>query len=65
MVKVPELTPETDTIELLSTLKLVTEDVLLETLVSSNAEDMVDQIKTTRVLKLMSNAQVHHGDHTM
>jgi hypothetical protein len=44
--------------------KLVTEDVLLPTTISFNAESTVDQTKVTRVLKLMLDAQEHHGDHT-
>jgi hypothetical protein len=48
-----------------STLKLETEDVLLTTRKSFNAEDTVDQTKETSALKLMLNAQVLHGDHTM
>jgi hypothetical protein len=47
-----------------SILKQVTEDVLLTTKESFNAEDMVDQTKMTRVLKLMLDAQVYHGYHT-
>ena len=63
-VKVLELTPEISTIEPSSILKLDTEDAQLETPISSNAEDMVDQDKVTRVLKLMSNALEDHGYHT-
>jgi hypothetical protein len=44
---------------------LETEDVLLETPASLNAESMVDQTTMTSALKLMSNAQVYHGDLTM
>jgi hypothetical protein len=60
MVLVLEPRLEITTTELLSTLKLVTEDVLLETKVSFNAEDMVDQIKMTEAHKLTSDAQDHH-----
>jgi len=60
MEPVPEPTPETETTELLSILKLETEDVLLQTETSSHAESMVDQTKMTSALKLMSNAQVYH-----
>jgi hypothetical protein len=63
MEPVLELEPETITTELLSIPKPVTEDVLLTTTTSSNAESMVDQTKMTQALKLMSNAQVFHGDH--
>jgi hypothetical protein len=47
-----------------SILKLVTEDAtpLLKKL--DNAEDTVDQTKVILVLKLMLDAQEHHGDHT-
>jgi hypothetical protein len=48
----------------ISTLKLVTEDVLLATIISFNAESTVVQTKETSVLKLMLDAQVLHGDHT-
>jgi hypothetical protein len=64
MELVLELRPETTTIELLSTLKLETEDVPLETTLFSNAESMVDQTRETSVLRLMLNAQAFHGDHT-
>jgi hypothetical protein len=37
--------------------------VLLETTIFFNAESMEDQIKMTSVLKLMLDAQEHHGDH--
>jgi hypothetical protein len=47
-----------------STLKLVTEDALLTTTISFNAEDTEVQTKEISVLKLMLNAQVLHGDHT-
>jgi hypothetical protein len=60
MVQVLEPIPEITTTELLSILKLETEDVLLETLASFNAEDMVDQTKMTEAHKLMSDAQDHH-----
>jgi hypothetical protein len=56
--------PETITTEKTSILKLDTEDVLLQTPTSSNAESMVDQTKVINPLMLMSNAQEHHGDHT-
>jgi hypothetical protein len=59
MEPVLEPTPETETTDLLSIL-LVTEDVLLETPTSLNAESMVDQTTMTSALKLMSNAQVYH-----
>jgi hypothetical protein len=57
--------PETTTIELLLIPKQVTEDVLLVTRTSFNAESMVDQTRETSVLRLMLNAQAFHGDHTM
>jgi hypothetical protein len=60
MEPVPELIPETETIDLLSTLKLETEDVLLTTEESWTVESMVDQTNMTSVLKLTSNAQVYH-----
>jgi hypothetical protein len=41
----PERDLETNTTEKDSILQLDTEDVLLQTLTSSNAESMVDQIK--------------------
>jgi hypothetical protein len=44
---------------------LVTEDVLLLTETSSNAEDMVDQDKVIDPLMLMSNAQELHGSLNM
>jgi hypothetical protein len=56
--------PETTTIELLLIPKQVTEDVLLVTRTSFNAESMVDQTRETSVLRLMLNAQAFHGDHT-
>jgi hypothetical protein len=52
-VKVLEPKPEITTIEKTSTLKLDTEDVLLQMITSSNAEDMVDQTTMTRAPKLM------------
>jgi hypothetical protein len=64
MVRVLEPTPETSTTEPPSIPKLDIEDVLLEIPLSFNAEDMVDQTKMTRVLKLMSNALEDHGYHT-
>jgi hypothetical protein len=60
MEPVLEPTPETETTEL-SSIPLVIEDVLLETKTFLNAESMVDQTKTTRVLTLTSLAQVNHG----
>jgi hypothetical protein len=60
MEPVPELIPETETIDLLSTLKLETEDVLLTTEESWTVESMVDQTNMTSALKLTSNAQVYH-----
>jgi hypothetical protein len=60
LVLVLEPIPETSIMLLTSILKLVTEDVLLHTRASSNAEDMVDQTTMTRALKLMSDAQDHH-----
>jgi hypothetical protein len=59
--KVLEPTPETRTTEKILILTLETEDALLITLASSNAEDMVDQTKETRALKLMSDALENHG----
>jgi hypothetical protein len=59
-VKVLEPTPETETTEKTSILKLETEDVRIQILTSSNAESMVDQNKATRVLMLMSNALENH-----
>jgi hypothetical protein len=41
------------------------EDALLPTTTSCNAESMVDQTRMTRVHKLMSDAQVLLGDHTI
>jgi len=64
MEPVPEPTLETETTEQLS-IPLETEDALLETETFHNAESMVDQTTMTSVLKLMLNAQVYHGDHTM
>jgi hypothetical protein len=55
-----ELTPETETIEPTSTMKLVTEDAQVEILIFFNAEDMVDQTTETRALKLMSDALENH-----
>jgi hypothetical protein len=60
--KVPELTPETETTEKTLILKLETEDAPVETLTFCNAESMADQTKTIRALKLMSDAQVNHGN---
>jgi hypothetical protein len=60
MVQVLEPIPETETTELPSTLKLVTEDAPLETLKFFSAEDMVDQTKMTEAHKLTSDAQDHH-----
>jgi len=53
---------ETPTTEKDSTLKLVTEDAMLETLESSNAESTVDQITMTSLLKLTLSALVNHGN---
>jgi len=53
MVRVSEPEPETITTENFSTPKQVTEDALMDTLISSNAESMVDQTKETTLLKLM------------
>jgi shikimate kinase len=63
-VRVLEPRPETTITSLTSTLKLVTEDALLITEASSNVEDTVDQTTMTRALKLMLNAQEHHGSQT-
>jgi hypothetical protein len=63
MVKVLEPEPETITTTNNSMLKLDIEDAQEETLISSNAESMVDQTKVTDPLMLMSNAQVDHGLH--
>jgi hypothetical protein len=59
MVKEPE--PETHTIDQTSTLELDIEDVLHQTLTSSNAESMVDQTKEIDLPKLTSNAGELHG----
>jgi hypothetical protein len=59
--KVLEPDLETTTTENFSILKLDTEDVLLAIITSSNAEDMVDQIKTINPPKLMLDAQENHG----
>jgi hypothetical protein len=64
MVKVLEPIPE-DIKTKNSSIPLVIEDVLLETITFLNAESTVDQTKVTNPLKLMLNAQEHHGDHTM
>jgi hypothetical protein len=61
LVQEPEL--EIIKTEKTSILKLVTEDVLLIITAFFSAEDMVDQTKVTNPLKLMLNAQEHHGDH--
>jgi hypothetical protein len=53
MVKVLELEPEIHTTEDNSTQELDTEDVLLETPISSNAESMVDQTNMILAPKLM------------
>jgi hypothetical protein len=63
MVLVLEQKLETITTDLNSILPLVTEDVLLQTIISFNAESMVDQTKMTSVPKLMLSAQVLCGDH--
>jgi hypothetical protein len=60
LVQVLEPRPETETIDLSSILKLVTEDVLLLTEAFFSAESTVDQTKETLVPKLMSDAQDHH-----
>jgi hypothetical protein len=60
MVLVLEPRPEIKTIDLLSILKPVTEDVIMVLPIFSNAESMVDQTKMISVLKLMLNAQVYH-----
>jgi hypothetical protein len=57
----PERELETNTTEKDSILQLDTEDAMVETLTSSNAEDMVDQIKMTSLLMLLLHAQVNHG----
>jgi len=62
-LRVLEPTLETITTDL-NSIPLETEDVLLETETFHNAESTVDQTKETSVLKLMLNAQEHHGDHT-
>jgi hypothetical protein len=62
---VKEPRPETTTIELLSTLKLDTEDVLLTTRRSWTAISTEDQTNMTSALKLMSNAQELHHHHTL
>jgi hypothetical protein len=59
--KVLEPDLETTTTEKTSTVKLEIEDVLVETIISSNAESMVDQTTMTRVLKPMSDALENHG----
>jgi hypothetical protein len=64
MVLVLEPRPEDKVTKKPSIPKPATEDVLLQTTTSSNAESMVDQTKETSVLKLMLDAQVLHGDHT-
>jgi hypothetical protein len=64
MVLVLEPRPEDMVTKKILILKLVTEDVLLPTITSFNAESMVDQTRMTRVLRPMSDAQDHHGDHT-
>jgi hypothetical protein len=61
-VKVLEPKPEITTIEKTSTVKLDTEDAHLETKISSNAEDMVDQTTMIRAPKLISNVQENHGN---
>jgi hypothetical protein len=59
MVREPE--PEIHTTEEHSIQMLDTEDVLLLTQASSNAESMVDQTKVTEALKLMLNVGENHG----
>jgi hypothetical protein len=60
-VKVLPAREETNTTEKTLIAKLDTEDVMLETLTSSNAEDMVDQTTMTSLLMLLLHAQVNHG----
>jgi hypothetical protein len=61
-VKVPlRKERETLTTEKDSILKLVTEDAMLETLKSFNAESTVDQTIMTTLLKLLLHAQANHG----
>jgi len=57
----PKRVRETTVTEKPLILKLDTEDAMVETPASSNAEDMVDQTKMTRVLMLWSDAQEDHG----
>jgi len=64
MVLVQEPRPEEVATKNNSILKLVTEDVLLPTITSSNAESTVDQTKEISALKLMLDALELHGDHT-
>jgi hypothetical protein len=54
---------ETKETETTSIPKPVTEDVLLTTITSSNAESMADQTKMIRVLWPMLDAQANHGYH--
>jgi len=64
MVLVLEPRPEDKVTKNNSIPKPETEDVLLTTTTSSNAESTVDQTNVTSALRLMSDAQEHHGDHT-
>jgi hypothetical protein len=64
MELVLELEPEDMVTKRTLILKLETEDVLLQTTRFLTAESMVDQTKVTNPLKLMLDAQEHHGDHT-
>jgi hypothetical protein len=53
MVRVSEPRPETKTTENFSTPEQVTEDALVDTLISSNAESTEDQTRMTQALTLM------------
>jgi hypothetical protein len=64
MVLVLEPEPEDTVTKNNSIPKLETEDVLLTTTESLTAESTEDQTNVTSVLKLMSDVQEHHGDHT-
>jgi len=57
----PRRVKEINTTERTLILKLDIEDAQLHTATSSNAEDMVDQTRMTRVLMPLSDAQVFHG----
>jgi hypothetical protein len=65
LVKVLPVRRETTKTEITLTLKLDTEDVLLQAKTSFNAESMVDQTTMTRALWLMLNVLVFHGLHNM